>query len=153
EQPDLFIFGLPLPFFGYDVGYSKIGDVHNRFTRAILKGRTRNADGVVRLRSTDPLDVPDINFHYFNETTCHGRSIDDPDLKALVDGGRFVRGAARRANFLFSRPVKGEIHPGVDLAPPDDETAIKNWIRRDAWGHHACGTCRMGPKDDPDAVL
>ena len=29
----------------------------------------------------------------------------------------------------------------------------KNWIRRDAWGLLACGTCRMGPDRDPNAVL
>ena len=28
------------------------------------------------------------------------------------------------------------------------EARIKDWIRRDAWGHHACGTCRMGPDED-----
>src|SRR5213078_2290739 len=28
-----------------------------------------------------------------------------------------------------------------------------DWIRRVAWGHHACGTCRMGPADDRLAVL
>ena len=34
----------------------------------------------------------------------------------------------------------------------DDET-LKDWIRTRAWGHHACGTCRVGRSDDPMAVL
>ena len=24
---------------------------------------------------------------------------------------------------------------------------------KEAWGHHACGTCKIGKDDDPDAVL
>src|SRR5262249_17014824 len=24
------------------------------------------------------------------------------------------------------------------------EAALRTWIRDEAWGHHACGTCRMG---------
>src|SRR5262249_15774351 len=72
--PDLFIFGLPLPFEGYRVGYSDVGDQHNRFTWAILKGHTRNNGGTVELRSAHPLDTPEINFHYFNELDRPGES-------------------------------------------------------------------------------
>jgi choline dehydrogenase len=68
-QPDLFIFGLPLPFKGYEVGYSKIGDQHNFFTWTILKAHTHNHGGTVELRNSDPLETPEISFHYFNEMT------------------------------------------------------------------------------------
>ena len=37
--------------------------------------------------------------------------------------------------------------------PTDDDDAIKRWVAREAWGHHACGTCRMGPDGDENAVL
>jgi choline dehydrogenase-like flavoprotein len=153
EQPDLFIFGLPLPFRGYDLGYSDVGHIHNQFTWAILKGHTRNSDGVVRLRSLDPRAVPDINFHYFNETTCEGKGDLDPDLEALVHGVKFVRGIADWANWPFKRAIEKEVHPCRTKVPVDDDAAIRNWIRREAWGHHACGTCRMGPDGDPRAVL
>jgi choline dehydrogenase-like flavoprotein len=152
EQPDLFIFGLPLSFRGYDLDYSKV-EARDLFTWAILKGNTRNSDGVVKLRSLDPRHRPDINFHYFNETVVPGGSEKDPDLEALVDGVKFVRGIAKRANGWFHRPVVGEDYPGYEQVPPDDDDCLRAWIRRDAWGHHACGTCRMGPKDDPNAVL
>ena len=36
---------------------------------------------------------------------------------------------------------------------PTDDDAIKEWVLREAWGHHACGTCRMGPDGDEYAVL
>ena len=153
-QPDLFIFGIPLPFEGYSVGYSKVGDQHKFFTWAILKGATRNHDGTVRLRSDDPLDTPLINFHYFNETSKPGGADDDPDLAAIVDGVKFVRGIADVAK-LFSvfKGVRTESHPGRDEVPAGNDAQIKDWIRREAWGHHACGTCRMGPEIDDQAVL
>jgi choline dehydrogenase-like flavoprotein len=159
EQPDLFIFGIPLPFPGYYVGYSNVGHIHNNFTWAILKGHTRNTDGRVRLRTIDPRDTPDINFHYFNELTCPGKSADDPDLNALVEGFTFVRGIlsrTRRWPLLVTAvgPRLGrEIHPGTAAVPDGNVAAMKDWIRQVAWGHHACGTCRMGPAQDEYAVL
>lgn len=159
EQPDLFIFGIPLPFRGYDIGYSAVGDEHQQFTWAILKGHTRNTDGTVRLRSADPRDTPDINFHYFNELTCGDKSILDPDLAALVEGVKFVRGIADQSRKFpllitsFGPRLGEEIHPGYRDVPDGDEEAMKAWIRRVAWGHHACGTCRMGPEGDENAVL
>ncbi|AMV39723.1 GMC oxidoreductase [Planctomyces sp. SH-PL62] len=148
-QPDLFIFGAPLPFKGYAVGYSDVGHIHDMFSWVILKAKTRNNGGTVRLRSTDPRDTPEINFHYFNEADRRGKSLEDPDLDALVQGVKFVRGISRNAGLY----VKRESHPGVAEVPTDDEAKIKAWILREAWGHHACGTCRMGPEGDPSAVL
>ncbi|MHA3771706.1 GMC oxidoreductase [Verrucomicrobiota bacterium sgz303538] len=152
-QPDLFIFGIPLPFEGYQRGYSDVrkkypNDYRRLFTWAILKSQTKNRDGTVKLRSSNPLDTPDINFHYFHETSRPGESSTDPDLLAVLDGVKFVRGIAKNAKLV----VKGEYKPDGEPIPEDDE-GIKDWIRRVAWGHHACGTCRMGPEGDADAVL
>jgi choline dehydrogenase-like flavoprotein len=146
-QPDLFIFGLPLSFKGYELGYSK-DPKHNFFTWAILKARTRNRDGTVRLRSDNPLVTPDINFHYFEEESGQVDNDQADDLLAIVDGVKFVRSIAKHAHLV----VKREAHPAV-IAPEDDDLAIKDWIRRESWGHHACGTCRMGPPEDENAVL
>jgi choline dehydrogenase len=67
-EPDLFIFGLAGLFRGYFPGYSKLFREHkNYFTWAILKAHTNNTAGTVTLRSNDPLDVPRIDFHYFDE--------------------------------------------------------------------------------------
>jgi choline dehydrogenase-like flavoprotein len=177
NQPDLFIFGVPLPFPGYHVGYSDVGKYHKYFTWAILKGHTRNNGGTVRLKSTSPQDTPIINFHYFNEHTKPGQYMDDPDLIALVDGVKFVRGITQKAWFAPWREkypgdskaatrTEGDAnanewapwrdtHPTdrVDPFPTEDEESIKKWILREAWGHHACGTCRLGPDGDEYAVL
>ena len=143
-QPDLFIFGVPSDFRGYEVGYSNVGHKRNLFSWVVLKSHTRNRDGVVRLRSTDPLDTPLINFHYFNSASAPHDTDKDPDLLALVKGVKFIRGILRRAGKLE------EVHPGTAF---QSDEAAQRWIRRDAWGHHACGTCRMGTPDDKYAVL
>lgn len=146
-QPDLFIFGLPSDFRGYGVGYSAYSR-HNHFSWVILKSHTRNREGLVRLRSTNPLDTPSINFNYFGTgLDPHGfRSEDDPDIAALAHGVEFVRKILGSAKSV----VADEVHPGNAV---QNQSAVNQWIRRDAWGHHACGTCRMGPDGDPDAVL
>ena len=147
DQPDLFIFGIPLSFKGYEIGYSK-DPKHKYFTWAILKAHTRNRDGTVELRSSDPLDTPEINFHYFEEESGDVGDDEADDLLAILDGVKFVRGIAKHAHLV----VKREVHP-ASIAPADDDLAIKDWIRRESWGHHACGTCRMGPPEDENAVL
>ena len=151
DQPDLFIFGAPFEFRGYAPGYSVIKD-HNKFTWVILKSHTRNSDGTVRLQSANPRDVPLINFHYFNEVSCPGKSEHDPDVQALVEGVKFVRGISDIAT-KWKRVVVGQEHPSTKAVPEPTDDAINAWIRREAWGHHACGTCRMGPDDEPYAVL
>jgi choline dehydrogenase len=149
-KPDLFIFGVPLPFEGYCKGYSGVGHIHNRFTWAILKGHTRNRDGTVRLRSADPRDTPLINFHSFQERTRNGDPIpdDDEDLVALMEGVKFVR----RIADIASPVVKKEVWPGAQC-PPDDDRALRDFIIRETWGHHASCTCPVGCSDDPQAVL
>ncbi len=144
-QPDLFIFGVPLKFEGYEVGYSNLNQ-KNLFSWVILKAHTENRDGWVKLRSTDPRDTPEINFNYFQTISRAGKSETDPDLQAVVHGVRFVRDFLKNAK----RIVRTEVHPGSEVSSDD---AVRDWVRRDAWGHHACGTCRMGPDGDKNAVL
>jgi choline dehydrogenase-like flavoprotein len=147
-QPDLFVFGIPSEFRGYKVGYSKISEPHNKFTWVILKGHTNNHKGTVRLRNVDPFATPLINFHSFNEDDQHpGGDHNDADLAALVEGVKFVREITREAAFW------GDENYPLTEAPPDKPEQIKDWIRKVAWGHHACGTCRMGPSNDDNAVL
>ena len=113
----------------------------------ILKSHSHNRDGWVRLRSNDPRDTPRINFNSFQTATKPGQSETDPDVLALLDGVKFVQGIFKHAWWT----IKGVIHPEPKFLSSD--AGINEWIRRDAWGHHASGTCRMGPDKDPDAVL
>jgi len=82
-NPDLYIFGLPSSFQGYFPGYSKdLERNKNYFTWAILKAHTRNTAGRVTRASSDPRDMPAINFHYFSE----GNDTAEEDLEFLQEG-------------------------------------------------------------------
>ncbi|MDE3819716.1 GMC family oxidoreductase [Sinorhizobium meliloti] len=141
-KADLFIFGVPAAFRGYYWGWSKqllwrtkdVGsDQRNLWTWVILKAYTDNNLGTVELRSSDPFDVPDITFRSFVE----GPPGHVSDLDSLCE-------AVKRTRNLNSK-IKGmqdEIQPGKDI--PDDSDALRQWVQDQAWGHHACGTCRIG---------
>ncbi len=142
REPDLYIFGLLGSFRGYFPGYSGfIAQERDLFTWVILKAHTRNTSGRVTLRSRDPQDVPDINFHYF----AAGPGADD-DLEAVVEGFE----TARRINERCGEIVSEEIVPGPAIGTREQ---IRRFVRDNAWGHHACGTCRIGPANDREAVV
>ena len=142
-EPDLFIFGLIGSFKGYYPGYAKdILKSKNFFTWAILKAHTTNTAGRVRLRSNDPREVPDINFHYFWESN----DVMNYDLEAMVSGLRTVRKMIESHKDI----VQEEIVPGPEVDSPDE---IRDFIKNNAWGHHASCTCKMGQKSDRMAVV
>ena len=148
--PDLFIFGLAGMFKGYYPGYSSDVEADKRhFTWAILKAHTQNTAGTVRLLSTDPRDVPDIQFHYFDEgSTDQGQ--DQADLSAVVAGVKFVRNIIDCTDHLMPFGSFTETWPGPNVQSDDD---IATFVKNEAWGHHASCTCKIGADDDPMAVL
>ncbi len=147
-DPDLFIFHAPLPFTGYHEGYSQRFGERDKHTWAILKAHTLNNAGTVTLRSKDPRDTPIINFRYFAE----GSDTEGEDLSSVVDGVEIVR------RFNANQHVKDitveEICP--DPAVHGDSSsreAIAKYVASQAWGHHASCTNKMGPREDPMAVV
>jgi len=141
--PDLFLFGLPAQFRGYFPGYSGQLEHHKRFfTWAVLKAHTQNTAGRVTLRSADPTDVPQIDFHYFEE----GSDSAGEDLDSVADGVEFARELMRHAE---SHTVR-EVVPGPTVTTREQ---IKDFVRNEAWGHHASCTCKIGPSADPLAVV
>ena len=140
--PDLFIFGLPVPYQGYYPGWSKpLSQVKNQFSWTVLKAHTRNRAGNVKLRSSDPRDTPEINFHYFTE----GSDIEGEDLESVINGVEFVR----RMNERIA-DISKEVIPGPKVQ--SREEMIK-FVEAEAWGHHASCTNKIGPKKDPMAVV
>lgn len=143
--PDLFCFALLGKFKGYFPGYSTLIKEHlNYLTWAVLKAHTENRAGEVRLKSADPRERPYINFCYFEE----GNDRDGKDLDSVVDGVKFVRKLAaplRARGLIAEEELPGE---GVQS---DDE--IRDYIKYNAWGHHASCTCPIGRDGDPMAVL
>jgi choline dehydrogenase-like flavoprotein len=142
-EPDLFIFGAPASFRGYYWGWSKdllhstpgaATEQRDLWSWVILKAYTSNSGGSVRLRSPSPFDSPEICFASFDE----GPPGWEKDLAALAYAVKLVR----QINDHPKTPFKNEIQPGDGR--PDGSDALNDWIKSEAWGHHACGTCRMG---------
>jgi choline dehydrogenase len=140
DEPDLFCMALLARFEGYFSGFSNwIRDHPDRLTWAVLKAHTRNRAGTVRLRSADPLDMPLVNFHYFEE----GSDASGQDLEAVVEGIRFVR--RMTAPLIESGWIAEELTPGP--AAQSDE-ALTDYVRSTAWGHHASCSCPIGAVDE-----
>jgi choline dehydrogenase len=138
---DLFVMALLGCFNGYYPGYSRgLRRNHDVLSWAILKARTANRAGSVRLRSADPRDPPLIQFDYFSESAGPG------DLEAVAKAVGMVREIAGplKARGL----VEDELCPGPDVTGD----ALEQWIRDNAWGHHASCTCPMG-RGPADSVL
>jgi choline dehydrogenase len=143
REPDLYVFGLPGFFKGYIPGYSKQFErFRDRFTWAVLKAHTNNTAGTVKLRSADPRQRPDIDFHYFEE----GNDRSGADLDSVVQGVLFVREMNKRLGAL----IENEQVPGPQYDTPEK---LREFIRNEAWGHHASCSNRIGGDGDPMAVL
>jgi choline dehydrogenase len=110
-------------------------------TWVVLKAYTNNNAGEVRLRSNDPTEPPDIRFRYFEE----GSDIDGEDLESVLSGLKFVRGASDG----FRELIDEEEIPGRHLYTDDQ---LREYIRNHAWGHRACGTCAMKPREQGGVV-
>jgi choline dehydrogenase-like flavoprotein len=140
-EPDLFLFGVPAAFRGYYWHWSEEllrrtrgapTEQRNLWTWLILKAYTNNNRGTVRLVSDDPFAPPEILFNSFPQ----GKE-SEQDIAALCEGVR----RAREINARISA-IHKEIQPGSDK--PEGSKALAKWVQDEAWGHHACGTCRIG---------
>jgi choline dehydrogenase-like flavoprotein len=147
DLPDLFIFALVGRFEGYHPEYSRdLVDHHDYLTWAVLKGHTINRAGEVTLDPEDPLDPrrrPLVNFHYFEEGDDRH---ENRDLEAVVDGIEFVRKMTASMRDLIAE----EELPGGQA---DSRSQVSDYVRNNAWGHHASCTCPIGRPEDPKAVL
>jgi choline dehydrogenase len=142
DDPDLLISGAPAFFSGYFPGYSNVAlSDAKHWTWIVLKAHSRNNAGTVMLHSADPRDTPDINFRNFQNGGAQ-------DIQAVYEAMQFSR-----KMFADLIPLDGgfnEVWPGPNT---NTETAMKDFIKKEAWGHHACCTAKIGADSDPMAVL
>ena len=96
--------------------------------------------GELHARSADPADPPVIRPNYLSAPE---------DLDELVAGVKMLRRIAGQPP--LSRVILREIAPGPEV---QDDAALADDIRRRTGPiFHPCGTCAMGPDDDPGAVV
>ncbi|MDQ2094059.1 choline dehydrogenase [Rhodalgimonas zhirmunskyi] len=96
--------------------------------------------GAVTLKSADPKDAPRIFFNYMSHDS------DWEDFRTCI---RLTREIFAQDAFA---PFRGhEIQPGDGV---QSDAALDDFIREHAESaYHPCGTCRMGERDDPMAVV
>jgi len=147
-DPDLLISGAPVYFTGYHPGYSdfSLSDARH-WTWIVLKAHSRNNAGTVALRSSDPRDMPLINFNSF-DTGITADGADQKDLQAVYEGMEYSRSIFK--NLIPLDGAFTEVWPGPNVTT---EAGMKDFIKKEAWGHHASCTCPIGADNDPMAVL
>ena len=147
DDPDLFIAGAPSVFRGYYPGYSQDSNADpSHWTWVVLKAHSRNTAGSVTLRSIDPRDTLAINFNSFDAgVTTDGA--DQKDLQALVEGMKLARDLfPRRGLFtLLGQPTFTEEWPSANVS---SDAEWRQFVKDEAWGHHASCTCPIGPDGD-----
>ncbi|KAK6523461.1 hypothetical protein TWF281_001443 [Arthrobotrys megalospora] len=145
-DPDIFMFAGPVLFTGYYPNYAFDAVKDKRhWTWAILKAHTGNRAGTVKLRSTDPKDTPIINFNYFDTGTS---SAANRDLLAMVEAVKLARKIGEKASGLGEQFTEESPGPAVN-----SDAKIAQFVKDNAWGHHASCTCPIGADSDPNAVL
>ena len=113
-------------------------DFHFGFSAALQNAVSA---GRLRLESTDPRVQPVLNYDYLSD------AYDRERMRSAVRLG------LRLADHpLFSNIIVERLNPtDADLASDD---ALDNWLLRNVGTqHHSSGTCKMGPADDPMAVV
>jgi len=143
DAPNLVIFGFTGTFRGYYYPMMVPPQESEAFTWFTLSGHTRNTGGTVTVKSSNPRDTPEINFNNFED----GNDVQGEDLDALLHG---VKMARKLASGGASGAAEGEISPGPDCESDND---LRQFIKNEAWGHHASCTNKMGPATDPLAVV
>ncbi|MEM0948589.1 MAG: choline dehydrogenase [Pseudomonadota bacterium] len=135
EYPDLQFHFLPLA-----VRYDGRTAAEGHGFQAHVGPMRSPSRGSVTLRSGDPVTPPVIRFNYMSHQ----------------DDWRDFRQAIRLTREIFAQPamaahVKAELQPGPDA---QSDAQIDAVIREHAESaYHPCGTCRMGRRDDPCAVV
>jgi choline dehydrogenase len=115
----------------------------------ILKGHSQNRGGTVKLRSADPRVRPAINFHYFDDGDVdQGQDVND--LTAVVNAIELVRRIGNRTDAI---PFFGAFHEVWPGAQADTRQELGDWVKAEAWGHHASCSAKIGADADPEAVL
>jgi choline dehydrogenase-like flavoprotein len=131
-NPDiqLYCIGVPWPPFGQK---SNGISLWANLVRPLSRGR-------VRLRSANPADEIIYDPNWLSEPE---------DARRLVEAMKFLRKIA--ATSPFKEMITEEQLPGSQVTSDED---LDRYVRETTeTNYHPVGTCRMGPADDPVAVL
>ena len=97
--------------------------------------------GSLRLASTDVTIQPDLDYQFLT---------DDWDLERLREA---VRGSVKIfEHTAFDNIIEERLSPTTEQLSDDNQ--LNTWLKNDVGiAGHTCGTCKMGPTTDPNAVV
>jgi choline dehydrogenase len=144
--PDVVVFMGTTYFAGYFPGYAydSSSKGYNSLAALVLTSHTKNRAGTVTLRSTDPRDVPEIRFKYFDE----GSDSQGVDMDATEQGVLYIRNQLTQ-QAAFRSFVLNEQGPLSNYS----DANIRQGIKDEAWGHHACCSNPMLGSSNPNSVV
>jgi choline dehydrogenase len=151
-ERDMLLFSAPGPLRGFTPPSAGWTDSNppSTFSYSTVKIHTQNKAGVLKIKSADPTETPDINFNHFVEGG-------DTDIGAILDTAAWVR-----RGFGIT---PGPVGPVVSAEPPcppsqidkdgycSDPQIDRQWIEDQVYGHHPTSSAAVGEDGDPLAVL
>ena len=135
DRPMIQLYCIPTIYLDRDVKKKKAAGV--TLTACLLRPKAR---GTVRLRSTNPIETPMVDLNFFGH---------EDDLDLTVDALRAARKIIRAAP--MADLMAEELMPGTEVQSDKDWRAYCG--EKVKTNYHPVGTAKMGPANDPNAVL
>ncbi|OTA53811.1 GMC oxidoreductase [Hypoxylon sp. EC38] len=143
---DIFLWPLNAAFEGFWPGYpDNYGPNVLTIPFVHIDPRSSNG-GSVTLRSADPFEPPEINFRFFEKDS-------DKDLQAMLEAVKFAQKVKSLLPGSSGLTPFEELHPCIREGSDCTDEAIKEYLKFQAYSHHATGTCAIGSVSDPMTVL
>jgi len=123
----------------YKEGVQSALDDEPGFTVAAWQQRPESL-GWVKAKNNDPFEAPEIQPNYLDA---------EEDKRVVVEGLKLSRRLMHSK--ALSKYFDYEVYPGLEAQ--SDEELLQIARERGTTTYHQMGTCRMGPKTDPTAVV
>ena len=123
----------------YKEGVQSALDDEPGFTVAAWQQRPESL-GWVKAKNNDPFEAPEIQPNYLDA---------EEDRRVVVEGLKLSRRLMHSK--ALSKYFDYEVYPGLEAQ--SDEELLQIARERGTTTYHQMGTCRMGPKTDPTAVV
>ena len=112
----------------------------------IVVGGRLKSRGRLLLRSANPADHPIIDPRYYSHPQ---------DVKVMLEGIRFAEQVTRTPSMQkMNMTLHSKPYPPCKDHPIGSDPYWKCYIDQSSFTlYHPVGTCKMGPENDPDAVV
>ncbi|KAF4637079.1 hypothetical protein G7Y89_g982 [Cudoniella acicularis] len=151
DERDILVFGGPFVFRGFwpanQTNTALPQDAIGTYGMSMVKMHPQNHLGTVKLVSSNPQDMPEINFNHFAE----GKEIDMGAMKDTIAWARKVYGNVSTPTGpvqLLEPPCPAGVDANGACGKADED-----WITAQTFGHHPTSTCAIGNDTNPNAVL